>query len=135
MLIDSNILLEFFLDQERADECQKLLEKVEVGDIVCFISSFNVDGILIGLERKTGNLVLMQRFLNIVLLSVGFTFYSHVNSDILEAIKNMEKYGLDFEDSMTLQAAISTGSTEIISFDRHFDNIPGIKRIEPAEVV
>jgi len=77
----------------------------------------------------------MQHFLNAILSSVGLTFYSHINSDRLGAIKNMEKYGLDFEDSMTLQAAISTGSTEIISFDKHFDNIPGIKRVEPAEIV
>ena len=51
--------------------------------------------------------------------------------DRIEALKLMKKHSLDYEDALTLQAAISTNSEEIVSFDKHFDSVKEIKRIEP----
>jgi predicted nucleic acid-binding protein len=38
---------------------------------------------------------------------------------------------LDFEDTVCVAHMRQAGITEILSYDRHLDHIPGIRRIEP----
>lgn len=38
---------------------------------------------------------------------------------------------LDFEDTLCVAHMRQAGITEILSYDRHLDRIPGIRRIEP----
>ena len=52
-------------------------------------------------------------------------------NDRTKALDLMIKYKLDYEDSLILQCAFSTKSKEIVSFDKHFDKVQEIKRIEP----
>ncbi|MBI2144025.1 type II toxin-antitoxin system VapC family toxin [Candidatus Woesearchaeota archaeon] len=42
--------------------------------------------------------------------------------------------GLDYEDALTLQCAISNNEKEIASFDKDFDKTKLIIRIEPPTV-
>lgn len=51
--------------------------------------------------------------------------------DRFNALFLISKYNLDYEDAMVLQSAILTRSKEIVSFDKHFDKVKEIKRIEP----
>lgn len=41
-LIDTNIFLELFLNQKRADECEILLNKIANGEIEAVITSFTI---------------------------------------------------------------------------------------------
>ena len=47
-------------------------------------------------------------------------------------MKLMQGFGfsIDFDDSTTYQAMKNLGVDQVISFDRDFDRISGIKRIE-----
>lgn len=47
----------------------------------------------------------------------------------------MEKHKLDFDDAVTYFIAKSLGVKEIVSFDRDFDNLLGIKRVEPKDIL
>ena len=51
-LIDTNILLEVLLDQEMADECEKLILNLNEGHISAYISSFTLHSIEVILERN-----------------------------------------------------------------------------------
>ncbi|HLC72042.1 MAG TPA: hypothetical protein VJH37_00505 [Candidatus Nanoarchaeia archaeon] len=46
-------------------------------------------------------------------------------------INYRKKYGLDYEDALVLQSALSTKSGQIVSFDTDFDDTNGIERVEP----
>lgn len=39
---------------------------------------------------------------------------------------------LDFADALLAAKALDDGSNAVLSFDRDFDRIPGLKRVEPA---
>ena len=132
-LIDANVFIELVLDQNRAQECEDFLEKVMAGKIECTVSDFNIDGVLLAIYRETKNPGLLMKFLSTIMTYRGLSFYFVTMSDRLKAIELSESYKLDFEDSMTLQAAFSTGNT-IISFDHDFDNLP-IKRLEPKDLL
>ena len=38
---------------------------------------------------------------------------------------------LDFEDALIVAHLERSGSDELMSYDRHFDRVPGVQRIEP----
>ncbi|MCD6536246.1 MAG: type II toxin-antitoxin system VapC family toxin [Thaumarchaeota archaeon] len=44
--------------------------------------------------------------------------------DLASSLDLMQKYGLDYEDSLHLSTAIRTGAKEIISNDKDFDKTP-----------
>lgn len=54
-------------------------------------------------------------------------------SDEINAIDEME-LGLDFDDALQVSAARALNA-EIISFDKHFNNLEGIQRLNPSDVV
>jgi predicted nucleic acid-binding protein len=45
-IIDANIFLELFLDQEKADRCRIFLDKIASGEESALISTFTVDSVL-----------------------------------------------------------------------------------------
>ena len=134
MYIDANIFVELFLHQEKSQECEDFLEKVKDGEIECVTSDFNIDGVLLAIYRATKDVKLMEKVLTAILSYSGLTFYFLTMEDRLKALSHGKTYSLDFEDSMALQAAIASGCTKIISFDKHFDGLP-IKRLEPKDAI
>ncbi len=133
-LIDSSIFLELVFDQERAPECKVFMQKVKVGEVKCFVSDFNIDSVLLAIYRHTKNINLMRTFFAAMIDLVNLSIYFIGIDDRIKAIGHIEKYGLDFEDSMTLQVAIGSSCTGIVSFDGHLDKLP-IKRVEPKYII
>ena len=131
MIIDANIFLEFLLKQKRFEECRIFLNKTVTGEIKATISNFSVDSIIILMARNNLSVVEIKTFLKKMVNSRGINIYFFNIKDRFNVLLLMDKYGLDYEDAIVLQSAIATSSGEIVSFDKHFDKIKGIKRIEP----
>ena len=131
MLVDSNIFLELFLGQQKKDACRLFLNKTVSGEINATISDFTIDSILLVMFRHRSALENMRDFLHKVTNSKGLSIYSITSSDRSRALQLIEKYKLDYEDAVVLQSAISSGCSEVLSFDRDFDKVKEIKRIEP----
>lgn len=131
MIIDANIFLEFLLKQKKFEECRIFLNKTVTGEIKAIISNFSVDSIIILMARNNLNVVEIETFLKKLVNSRGINIYFFNIKDRFNALLLMDKYGLDYEDAIVLQSAFATGSKEIVSFDKHFDKIKEIKRIEP----
>jgi len=53
---------------------------------------------------------------------------------LLQAISFMRIYQLDFDDSVVLSYMKSLKIKKIVSFDKHFDTISQISRIEPSNL-
>ncbi|MBS7623057.1 type II toxin-antitoxin system VapC family toxin [Candidatus Bathyarchaeota archaeon] len=131
--IDANIFLELLLDEERADDCEVFLERVRNGSIEGVTTDFIIDSIVLVMERwgkKPSELLLfLSSLLGYKSLQTHFlSLYERI-----EATKHMQSLNLDFDDSTTCQAMRSLRLDQIVSFDTDFDNVPGIKRIEPRE--
>ncbi|MAE49504.1 hypothetical protein CMI48_01615 [Candidatus Pacearchaeota archaeon] len=130
ILVDANIFLEFFLGQEKADLCGELLKMFDRGEYNGFVSTFTVDSVLLGMFRNKTTFQQMRDFLRGVLQSKGFQMYEPTFKDRFGALDLMKKQGLDYEDALTLQAALSCGCKQILSFDIHFDGVKGVERVE-----
>jgi len=130
-LIDTNIFLEILLAQEKKDECIALLKEIENGRISAAVTKFSIHSI----EVSRGNYRLtdeLRIFLESLSELKSLHIYATNISDEINAIDEME-LGLDFDDALQVSAARALNA-EIISFDKHFNNLEGIKRLNPSDV-
>lgn len=131
MIIDTNIFLEFLLKQKEEERCKIFLNKTVIGEVKAIVNDFTIDSIIIGMERNNLGFEEINLFLKKLIKSKGINIYSISIKDRLNALNLMTKHNLDYEDSLVLQSAVATDSNEIMSFDKHFDKVKEIKRIEP----
>ena len=135
LLIDANIFLELLLDQARADECERFLAAVEEGTQETFITDLILDSILIIMEEKGKTPSELATFISSVATYKGLRLYWLSLVDRLHATVHMSQMGLDFEDSTTLEASRRLSTRGIVSFDKHFDGLPDIRRLEPKDLL
>jgi len=135
LLLDANIFLELMLDQEKANECEELLAAVEDGSQEAAITELILDSIIIIMENKGKDASELAAFLSSIAAYKGLKLYWLSLLDRLRATVHMSRLGLDFEDSTTLEASKRINAEAIVSFDKHFDQLQGIKRMEPKEAL
>ena len=131
-LIDTNIFLELLLNRAFKNDCVRLLKEVEIGNLEAYVSSFSIHSIEVILNNFN-----KQKELKIFLSSIidfeGLFVYTTSLEEELEAIKEMEK-GLNFDDA--LQSFVTKRlKASIISYDKHFDKIKGLKRLTPDDIL
>ena len=98
-LIDTNIFLEIFLNQERASECQELLISIQDREVVYYVSSFTIHSIEVILERNElcGPLI---DFLQDIHKNKRLKRFDTDTLQELEAIKLEKNLNLDFDDAI-----------------------------------
>ena len=119
-LIDSNIWLEIFLNQEKANEAKAFINSVSNDKI--FITEFTLYSICIILTRQK-KLDLFHIFIEDVLQNAEVSILSININEFTEIAKLITKYNLDFDDAYQYFVAEKYDLT-LISFDRDFDITP-----------
>jgi predicted nucleic acid-binding protein len=132
LAIDANIFLELLLKQEKYEECKYFLSLVRDGKIHAIISDFTISGIVIVMERYGAKWKDLRLFLLSLARYSGLHVYQANIQDKILATRYMQKYGLDFDDALTLQCAQAAKCTALVSFDSDFDK--SIKRITPNQI-
>ncbi len=129
LLVDTNIILELMLQQEKSDECEKFLNSVATGDIEATITRFSIHVIEAILKNPEHTLA----FLHNVNTSIGLKVYDTNTSDEIAIALFMKEVKLDFDDTLQFYVAKRIGAEGIVSFDKDFDKVD-INRLEPALV-
>ncbi len=135
MFVDANIFLEVQLGQRRSKECEEFLNKIDAGNLRVFTSDFVIDSIVIIMESRNIRASKILRFLLALRASNGLSIYSHTFSDRILAANLMLKSNLTFDDAMVIVAVEALKVKHVISFDSHFDDVKGINRVEPKDLV
>ena len=130
LLIDTNIFLELFLGQKRAEDCERFLEKTSTGELETTITRFTVHAIEAALNDSTLILTFLRNLQN----SLGLTVYETSLEDEMAASMLMNEVKLDFDDSLQYYVAKKLGVNAIVSYDKHFDHVD-IERKEPADFI
>ena len=128
LLLDTNIFLEVFLDQENSEEARELLNKCERHDF--FISDFTFHSIgLLLFRRKQYDTY--RQFLNDMIFTAGVKIISLSPDDTESIIGSAQKFNLDFDDAYQYAVA-SNRELQIVSFDKDFDRTE-LGRKEPSD--
>lgn len=128
-LVDTNIWLEVFLNQEKSEEAAAFLKDTDSSYI--FISDFSLHSILLILtkfKKFNESKIFLEDLMSsqIIVLSVHF-------NDLKDVISAMQQYNLDFDDAYQYFLA-KKYNLILISFDRDFDKTD-ILRKTPVELI
>jgi len=132
--VDSNVFLFPVIyraeDVEEARRAKSFLLKIARGEVEAYTSTITWDEV-VWVIRKIFNFELSleqgRRFLEFPNLK----FLSVKKSTVFVAHKLLERYRLKPRDALHAAVAIENGLTEIVSYDRDFDVLKELKRIEP----
>lgn len=132
--IDANIFLEVELDDKRSEECKSLFLDIYKNNVRCITSDFIVYACLLQIEGKA-SVGGMHNFIKFLDNMSGIEVHSPAYQVLYDAVGMMEKYGLDFDDSLVVSTMLAAGVKQLVSFDRHFDKVKEIKRMEPRQIL
>jgi len=116
-LLDSNIILELLLDQNRANEVERFLRAVPRENL--HISEFSLYSVGIVLFRRK-QFDAFARFLDDLILTGGVRVLRLSPQAVKELATVAQQFHLDFDDAYQYVAAEKYG-LEIVSFDSDFD--------------
>lgn len=129
MLIDTNIFLEVFLNQARANDCSDFLGKVERGELRGFVTDFTIHGLAVLLERLGKRDFLSQVFTSLSAFK-GLSLLQASLTEQSEIATLATQIGLDFDDAYQAYFARQM-NMPVVSYDRHFDRVG--QRREPVD--
>ncbi|MCX6842443.1 MAG: PIN domain-containing protein [candidate division WOR-3 bacterium] len=128
--LDTNILLEFLLDQERADDVERFLRVVP--QELLFVTEFSVHSIGVLLLRRKLHAGFI-RFVEDILITGAITIVRLEVEDLPAVSRTAERKGLSFDDAYQYVAAEKHNLT-LVSFDSDFDRTDHGRKT-PADIL
>ena len=130
LLIDSSVLLEFLLDQERADEVARFFEGTPRAAL--YVTDFAFHSVaLILVSRKRGEA--LARFVKDLLGIRRVTLLRLTPDEVVSLAARTGELGLDFDDAYQYVAAEKHDLT-LVSFDADFDRTDRGRKT-PADIL
>ena len=134
--LDTNIILRYLTgdDEAKAADCYQLFRRVQRGEEELFTCEAIVSEVAYVLSSSRGPYRLTheeirERLLPIMTLR-GLRFpQKQICLHALDIYAGTPF--LDFEDALAVAHMEHVGATEIVSYDRDFDGIAGVRRVEP----
>lgn len=130
LLIDANVFLEVFLNQEQAETARSLLSTVTEHDM--FLSDFTLHTIGVVLFRKRLYRT-FREFVQDIISRAGFSVLYLSADEVEQVIQSAQRFHLDFDDAYQYAIAEKHDLT-IISFDSDFDRTER-GRVLPAQLL
>jgi predicted nucleic acid-binding protein len=129
-LLDTSIILELLLDQEKADDVERLLRETQAGRL--HLTEFTLYSVGVVLIRRKRHDSFLEA-LNELFGAGGLRLIRLAVSDMKAVADASRNFNLDFDDAYQYAAA-EKRSLVIVSFDRDFDRTPRGRK-SPTEIL
>lgn len=129
MFIDSNIFLHSIYRSANTLRCQAFICKVESGEQNAIASVMVLDEVLFSLMKHTGREEserIIHKFISLPHLNV----VGVAPEDFIESL-SFVRQGLEPHDALHAAVMRAQGVSTILSYDKDFDKIKSVKRMEP----
>jgi predicted nucleic acid-binding protein len=129
--VDTNVLVRFITGQplDLYEKSVALMKTVEEGDV-----TLRVDEIIAA--EVVWVLKSVYKFTAQEIAAACLEILTHdgivVSDVVISALALFGSQGISFRDALLAARMRQTGVTRVFSFDKHFDRIPGIERLEPG---
>jgi predicted nucleic acid-binding protein len=131
--VDANIFLRLITadDPKKAERCFELIQRAGRGEVDLYTSESIVSEVVYVLSRATYRVPRadVEAALGSALANSGLRM--DYKDSVLRALEFWQESKLDFEDCLAIQHARRLALDGIYSYDRDFDRIPDIRRLEP----
>lgn len=133
VLLDANVFLHALgADPALRAACRRVLARVEAGDLMGEVSAVAIDEIVHVRNRKLGD-----RRLAVAAgrAAARLCVVRPVAPEDVEAAMTLflENPRLDMRDAIHVAVARRYGVLAVVSTDRGLDDIPGLRRVDPAD--
>ncbi len=128
-LIDTNIILEYLLDQDKSDEVEKFFKEYSPDEM--YLSEFSLYSLGIICSRR-GKENAFLAFVDDTIISSGLRILRLDIQDYVQLVQHQKKFGLDFDDAYQYSIA-DKYDLIIVSYDSDF-NVTARKCVTPSEV-
>lgn len=133
--VDANIFLRYLVDSDpkKAQACRELFKRVQAGDEAVTTSEVIIAEVAYVLRSLAHYGLTPQEIAERLrpLLALRGLKLDHKNA-CLRALDVWEAHPkLDFEDAIIVAHLERLGETEVYSYDRDFDGVEGVVRVEP----
>lgn len=135
LFVDVNIFLEIQLSDERSEECKKFLRKIASEELPAATSDYIVYSCLLQISNKLNSAERIEKFITSLSEIKDLTILNPDLKTILTSLGFMKRYSLDFDDALVVSSMIANKIKKLVSFDKHFDKVKEIERIEPGHVL
>ncbi len=131
-VVDANIILRFLTNDipDKAAACEALLLRVEAGKEEVYLPDLAIADIVWTLEkfyRVEKNRI--REMMTPILAAEGLICSS--KGQVLSALAIYTKWNIDWTDAFIAAQMKESGRNEIYSYDRDFDKLSEVARIEP----
>ena len=134
--VDTNVFVRYLTldDEDKFADCQSLFLLVENGqETLTTCESVIAEVVYVLSSSRTGYAMprdeIVTRFIPVLSLTGLIVPNKHVYLEALNTYATSP--GFDFEDAVAVAHMRDRGITEIVSYDRDFDSVSGIQRMEP----
>ncbi len=131
-VIDANIILRFLTNDnpDQAADCEALLLRVEAGQEEVFLPDLVIADTVWTLEKfYRVEKSRIREMITPILAAKGLTCLS--KGRVLSALAIYTKQNIDWTDAFIAAQMMEGGQHEIYSYDRDFDKLSDIIRVEP----
>lgn len=131
-VVDANVILRFLLDEppDQAERCQALLARLQSGEEEVYLPEVVLSDVVWTLSsyyhwpRER-----IARFAHDVLSLKGTRM---ARPDLVRlALQVFVEQRVDFSDALVVAEMVRGGYAQVYSFDRDFDRIDQVRRVEP----
>ena len=136
IFLDTNVILRYLTrdDEAKAEACYRLFKRVQLGEEELFTCEAIVTEVVYVLSShraayRLSNEEIKARLVPILTLRGLKLPQKRVYLEALDLYASSPF--LDFEDALAAAHMRRQGVTRIMSYDRDFDRVPGLRRVEP----
>ena len=135
--LDANVFLRFITgdDPQKAESCRRLFKAMERNEV----SMYTIDTVIAEVVYVLSSKALyglthseVRARLQPILSLPGLKLPNR--RVLLRALTLYDLYAVDFEDALSVAYMERLGIEKIVSYDRDFDRMEGVTRVEPDEV-
>lgn len=133
--VDTNVFIRYLINDipDKAIACKELFLSAERGEVSLVTSEAIIAEIVFVLSSPNAGYNLGKEevadILKLVLSMKGLSIPER--EKLLIATEFYRIHRIDFEDALTVTEMAKAGVREVYSYDKHFNRVPEIQRLEP----
>jgi uncharacterized protein len=132
--LDANVILRYLTrdDPEKAERCLALLQRAERNEVALTTSEAIIAEVVYVLSSPRLYNLSPQRIRELLLPVLNLRGLKLPSRQLYNrALDLYATHAIDFEDALAVAHMEQQGITEMVSYDRHFERVEGVERVEP----
>ena len=132
--LDANILIRHLTNDDpvKSPAAFALIQAIEQGSVTVWTSELIIAEVVFVLSSKTLYSMDRATISDLLLPIINLPGIKLANKRVYNVVFDLyTRLNIDYTDAYNAALALHSNRPDVYSYDKHFDRVPGIKRLEP----